>query len=480
VRFRDPIAALLLTACAPQIDAALPEGEPAKTYLYFDLNGDDSIAAVHAYTSDEAARVLELEATTHLLVLEYDQPLDTIAFRGADATVRASVDQPSNDAWPLLMPRRASELVPGSTAFVARDLESLRPWVARIFVERPPCLPAPLYRRIEGIAGGGDLSFVLRWRDELIVGVAPDMDRHDPAAVYRLPVDGRMATPIPPLKSAMVNSPAVPLGYLDGDTLWVQWAMPAVQGATVYELVGVDLETGAVRDRYVPDGLLPGLLFETLAHGFGTVIGRGRVYSENAEPQPLVLHLDLAKRAWVVMLTATSTDTDACARNYGQMITEIDAPEQGLIGVVNGPISRFDLNVPGFIVDAPTLSGPGPYCRNARTFLPDGTEILAFVRPNGGLGQLWRSPGGAWEPFDVSTEINAHMLASIGHQVLAGGLVNLAAILERSPARPELPPRQCHEISLSKVRLAIAVDEHTLFAGGSNASNSGFLDFAPP
>jgi len=72
------------------------------------------------------------------------------------------------------------------------------------------------------------------------------------------------------------------------------------------------------------------------------------------------------------------------------------------------------------------------------------------------------------------------MLASIGHQVLAGGLVNLAAILERSPARPELPPRQCHEISLSKVRLAIAVDEHTLFAGGSNASNSGFLDFAPP
>ena len=72
----------------------------------------------------------------------------------------------------------------------------------------------------------------------------------------------------------------------------------------------------------------------------------------------------------------TSGPTDACPNSGSNLILEVDGPGTGTVGLKLGPLVRFDLSAP--MVTGPPLIPDTLLCRNARTTLADGIELVTY------------------------------------------------------------------------------------------------------
>jgi len=454
-----------LVGCSSTIYTPLPNVSPSSSLIVLVLGEAEVVRALRAF--DGSSRpdpiYLELEPGTTQRVLEYDAPLELLV----DAAATSALDRttPLAQAWSLLPPKSYADLE--GEAFVAKDPADLTAWLDTFRVPRPPCPRAPTVRVIEQLPDYCSVSFALPWGDGVLMGLNTD-------GVYRVSAIEARAERIDALRATNGR----PVGFLDGERAVVGWGGLANMPT---ELVSLDRAGNVVGSTITPSLGPNRLLYGLVGRRFGaerTVMGRVFRYSPDDDVLEDIVHLDEATGAWRLVATSSLSEAQRCATaRPGHQILELDSMGKGTVGLQGGPIVPFDLTrAPALDRNSPLVPGAA-YCRNSRITLADGVQLLAYSAPRDSFGILWRRQDG--DPWDDVTSImrpTGYELASVGNLAVIAGAGTLVGVFEHVPGRPEIPPRQCHEVvTPTGVTIVRSIDARTVFVAGF--ASALFLDF---
>lgn len=345
----------------------------------------------------------------------------------------------SDEAWELRPPTAAYRL--DGSSFVEADVTAL---LAPLRFERPACPPLPRFRPISGLEGVGDLSAVIRFGDDVVIGGAGTTA----GAFFRLRPGQASAEPLVSFPSPQGHAHPV-LGFVDERYLHLvglESAEPRTYRRVVLDRNYLEVSrhtfgvTGAIAD-YVLTRLEAGR-FE----GALTVVARARQYFElsggGAQSHLLAFDPDLSRAQ---VLVSGPRDDERCTGVLESMVLEVDGAGRGLAGLFGLPVSRFDVRVSGSL-GAPYFERP--LCRSARAPLEGGAEMFVYqgVGGEGDVGLVWRSATSAWRPLPTPTAVVGQRVGTLGELALVTGAQRFIAVYETTPRRPELPPRHCGEL----------------------------------
>jgi hypothetical protein len=240
-----------------------------------------------------------------------------------------------------------------------------------------------------------------------------------------------------------------PLLYHDGRNVRLLWGNDfAPQRASA--------RTFAVNDDATYGDERPVVQADGEAAPADKIVGRGETTLYHR-----FLHQVWAARTATAVLERYAADpesvSDPCGLGTYTQILEMHTPTTGLIAMVGGPVSKFDLDARSFFTERYGPEGTTHVCRSTHVVFESGDEILAWQPPRDDMIEIlegdvvWRrTPQDPWQ----SLEHPVPPVASCGlrYKDLAFLCVSdrrHLAVYQRDARRPELRPRYCGELEVS-------------------------------
>lgn len=458
MRIAIAVACVLAAAgCSRSTYTPLTGDATATSYLFFVLDEGERILDLHAYESLPDPLLIELSEGTSQRVLAYDLPLD--ALLEVDAQHHAAT---TALGWRLPPPKTRWDL--NGEAFERGAPADLAPWLATFFVPPPPCPPAPTVRPIGGLPTNPAITFAAPWAGGLLLGVQGD-------DAYLLMMTG--AAVALDVLGPPADARSSVIGFVDGERAYVGWSDTSTIGL---DLVGIDAAGQIIERLHTTHMLGPAITFESLAagrfDGQRTLLARARDDLDITRSVEHILRLDEATRTWRSVLASSDDALEVCSGAISTAVLEVNSPTSALVGLANGPILTLDPTLADPLPTATPLVRGAVYCRSARTVMASGVELLTFDEPGvlGEPGVLWRAPPEtAWEPIDALGAASGKAIGSRGDlAAVALSDLNIATV-QRLAARPDRPPRVCHEVTIGlAVYHVVPFDDHTLLIAGED------------
>lgn len=417
---------------------------------------------------------LRLDVGVRRRVLAFDHSLAAELVVGADGLVPLHPREASADlAWELPAPSAAFDLAEIPAAFDPLPLADAVLWSSSFRVERPGCAPLPTIRRVDGVVEDGGACQLLRWDDRVLVSIRHDQQQ--PAAMYLLDVGGDTARRLDEFVDPDSSIPLEPKAFIEGDHAQVLWKSAA--DPSIHEKITIDRGGRVIARRTLTQPAVPMSLTEVAGSG-GTVVMRGR---EHVAGQTYRSKLYTLEGDAIVERASGPEDAGStCAGAYESLILEMSGPRSGWVGMLAGPIWRFDLDRADVLGERPY--GAASLCRDRRVGMADGAE--AIVTESTGAEVVtrarlfWRaSPTDELLELDAPTPLTGQVIGRLGDLILTGGHAGSIAVYDVAPIRPRVPPRFCGAISLGVNGYELLViDGHRALIGGLEAPHLVWIE----